>query len=135
MAAKTVWFIMGLMLAFTAIAASKYLQPVAPATNPLLEYRQCGDPVRLADGTIRRRSDVLTAYKKFHPCPVTGLSTGTCPGWQMNHIIPLSSGGCDSVSNLMWLPNEVKTCANDYCIDRWERKYYAVPHGVIVIEE
>ena len=122
-----------LLLLFAASAVNaQVLQPTGPAIDPLKEYRQCGEPVRNADGTIKRRSDVLTAYKKFHPCPATGLSTGICPGWQMNHIIPLASGGCDSVTNLAWMPVQIKTCTSPYCIDRWERKYYNQPHGVIV---
>lgn len=110
---------------------AQHLEPVAPPIDPLREYRQCGAPARLADGTIRRRSDVLTAYKRFHPCPVTGLSTGSCPGWQINHIIPLASGGCDAVSNLAWMPVQIKTCSSPYCIDRWERTYYGNPHGIV----
>jgi hypothetical protein len=119
-----------LMLALAG-AAQAHLPANSPAVDPLKEYRQCGAPVRLADGSIRRRSDVLTAYRKAHPCPVTGVSSGACPGWSINHIIPLASGGCDAVVNLMWLPNPVKSCAADYCIDRWERSYYADPHGVL----
>jgi hypothetical protein len=119
------------LLALSGAAFSDYLPANTPAIDPLREVRQCGAPARLADGTIRRRSDVLTAYKKAHPCPVTGKSTGACPGWSVNHIIPLASGGCDAVSNMMWLPNQAKSCAADYCIDRWERVYYGDPHGLV----
>lgn len=111
--------------------ANEYLQPVAPTLDPLKEYRQCGAPPRDADGVIKRSSKVIYAYRKLHPCPVTGKTTGACPGWQINHVIPLASGGCDAVSNMMWLPDKVKTCTSDWCIDRWERKYYAVPSGVL----
>lgn len=113
-------------------AFGQYLQPVAPATDPLLEYRQCGAPVRLVDGSIRRRSDVIYAYRKLHPCPLTGLITGACAGWQINHVIPLAKGGCDSVSNMMWLPVQIKTCSTAWCVDRWERTYYGNPYGVVV---
>lgn len=113
-------------------ASAQYLQPAAPAVDPLKEYRQCGAPARTADGSIRRRSDVLTAYKKLHPCPGTGRTTGACPGWALNHIVPLAKGGCDAVSNLAWIPVEVKSCADPHCIDRWERTYYGDPHGIVV---
>lgn len=120
-----------LLLAFlpSPLAAQEYLQPQAPLLDPLKEYRQCGVPPRTSTGIIKRSSTVLAHYKKYHPCPVTGLSTGSCLGWQINHVIPLASGGCDAVSNLMWLPIQIKTCTALWCIDRWERKYYAVPHG------
>lgn len=120
-----------LLLMLAAPAAAQYLPPSALTVDPLLEVRQCGAPVRAADGSIRRRADVLGAYRKAHPCPVTGASSGPCPGWQLNHIIPLAKGGCDAVSNLMWLPVQVKTCTQAWCIDRWERSYYGSPHGVL----
>lgn len=114
-----------------AAIAKDYLEPLAPTIDPLKEYRQCGAPKRDADGTIHRDSKVIYAYRKVHPCPVTGKTTGACPGWQIDHVIPLASGGCDAVSNMMWLPDKVKTCTDDWCIDRWERKYYDVPYGVL----
>lgn len=119
--------------AITAAAFGQYLQPAAPATNPLLEYRQCGDPARDAAGVIKRRSDVLTAYRKAHPCPSTGKTTGACPRWSMNHMIPIAKGGCDAVSNLAWMPNVIKSCAEPQCIDRWERTYYGAPHGLVTV--
>ena len=92
--------------------------------NPLIETRYCGEPKRDANGNIIRRADVLTAFQKIHPCPSTGLTTGACAGWQKNHIIPLACGGCDEVSNLSYLPVQIKTCKEWYCVDRFERKIY-----------
>jgi hypothetical protein len=126
-------FISFLLCALAASAAGQVLQPVAPPINPLLEYRQCGEPARDAKGTIIRRADVLYAYRKAHPCPVTGKTTGACPGWSMDHIVPLAKGGCDMVSNLAWMPNSIKSCAAPNCIDRWERTYYGNPHGIVVL--
>lgn len=120
-----------LLLACAPAFGQQYLQPLAPPIDPLKEYRQCGVPPRNADGSIKRSSAVIYAYRKAHPCPVTGKTDGACPGWQINHVIPLASGGCDSVSNMMWLPVQIKTCTALWCIDRWERKYYAVPYGTL----
>ena len=92
--------------------------------NPLIETRYCGEPKRDASGTIMRRADVLAAFQKIHPCPSTGLTTGACAGWQKNHVVPLACGGCDEVSNLSWLPVQIKTCTSWYCVDRFERKIY-----------
>ena len=93
--------------------------------NPLLETRYCGEPKRDVNGNIMRRADVLAAFQKIHPCPNTGLTTGACAGWQKNHIISLSCGGCDEVSNLQWLPMQIKTCTSWYrALDRFERKIY-----------
>lgn len=118
-----------LLLVSATASAQEYLQPLAPSLDPTKEYRQCGAPPRDKDGRIKRSSAVINAYRRIHPCPVTGLTTGACPGWQINHVIPLASGGCDSVSNMVWMPNQIKTCTADWCIDRWERKYYSVPYG------
>jgi hypothetical protein len=97
----------------------------AQPINPLLETRYCGFVPRLANGDIKRRADVLTAFQKIHPCPSTGLTTGACPDWSKDHQIPLACSGCDSVSNLAWIPNIAKSCSKGYCKDRYERKIYA----------
>jgi hypothetical protein len=89
------------------------------------ETRYCtATPHRDVDGSISRRADVLRAYRHLYPCPSTGKTRGACPGWNLDHTIPLACGGCDSVSNLSWLPVEIKRCAGDYCKDRWERRVY-----------
>lgn len=92
--------------------------------DPLVETRYCGAPVRLADGTIKRSAAVRAAFQRVHPCPSTGLRTGACPGWSVDHVRPLSACGCDSVSNAQWLKNEIKSCAGTICKDRWERWVY-----------
>ena len=96
----------------------------AQALDPLVDYRYAGVVVRNADGTIKRSSKVLTAFKKKWACPSTGLHTGACPGWAIDHVVSLACGGLDSVVNLQWLPLDAKSCAADYCKDRWERRVY-----------
>jgi hypothetical protein len=88
------------------------------------EIRYCGPPPRNKNGEIIRSAAVLRAFKKIHPCPLTGKSDGACDGWSVDHPIPLVCGGCDAVSNMQWLPNEIKSCAGTLCKDRWERKVY-----------
>jgi hypothetical protein len=97
----------------------------APATaGPLDETRYCTATLsRDADGSISRRADVLRAFRGVHPCPSTGETRGRCGGWAMDHVIPLSAGGCDAVANLQWLPNSLKSCAVT-CKDRWEIRVY-----------
>lgn len=92
--------------------------------GPLEETRYCGaEPKRTADGSILRRADVLRAFRDLYPCPATGEKRGACPDWAIDHVIPLAVGGCDSVSNLQWLPNHLKSCSGT-CKDRWERRVY-----------
>lgn len=93
--------------------------------DPLKETRYCAEqPARDAGGKIARRADVLREFKRLYPCPSTGRSTGPCPGWNIDHTIPLACGGCDSIPNLSWLPVEIKRCAGQFCKDRWERRVY-----------
>jgi hypothetical protein len=106
----------------------------AQTIDPLKEYRYCGTVQREENGTISRSNRVINAYKKIHPCPSTGMSIGACPGWAIDHIIPLANGGCDSVVNMAWMPNQIKSCSSQYCIDRWERKYYGNPTGIITFD-
>lgn len=93
-------------------------------TNDITEFRYCGPPKRDQSGTIIRSYKVYTAFRKLHLCPSTNLPTGSCPGWQVDHVIPLASCGCDILSNLQWLPIEIKTCKESYCKDRFERTIY-----------
>lgn len=93
-------------------------------SSPLEETRYCYPIVRDSSGSIYRSSKVRTTFQVIHPCPVTGLSYGACPGWQVNHVIPLACGGCDTVSNMDWMPVEIKTCTAWYCRDKFERKIY-----------
>lgn len=79
--------------------------------------------VRLADGT---RADYLIAaqdrrgkaarsiaikkglnalkkeFQKLHPCPSTGKSSGACPGYVIDYVVPPERGGADAVENLQW---------------------------------
>jgi hypothetical protein len=106
----------------------------AKADN-LQETRYCGEPERYAaGGGIKRSSAVLKAFRKIHPCPATGLTTGACPGWAIDHVIPLAVGGCDAVSNLQWLPHQIKSSGDDAAKDRWERKVYANPPMQVHLE-
>ena len=79
------------------------------------------------NGSISRSTKVLSEFQKEHPCPSTGDIKGSCPGWSKDHVIPLACGGCDSIENLQWLKNTIKSCAGTECKDRWERKIYCSP--------
>lgn len=82
------------------------------------------EPVRTEQGKIKRSTTELNNFKKEHPCPSTGKTFGSCPGWSIDHVIPLACGGCDKVENMQWLPVQIKSVAGKYQKDRWERKIY-----------
>jgi len=100
--------------------------------------RYCGEPAReaLKDGQttlpkIKRSRAVLRHFVAIFPCPSTLEKSYSCPGFAIDHTIPLSMGGCDSQVNLTWLPDLIKSCASPECKDRWERKYHALPRQAV----
>jgi hypothetical protein len=95
----------------------------AQAIDHLKEYRYCGEPKRNKDGDISRSQRVLSAFQKQYACPATGKTSGSCPGWAIDHVIPLACGGCDAIINLQWLPNDLKSKAVTGK-DRFERTIY-----------
>lgn len=86
--------------------------------------RCCVEHERLGDGSIKRSSKVLRQFRTLYPCPTGADLYDPCPGWQIDHVIPLGVGGKDEIFNLQWLPVEIKTCSGDLCKDRWEREVY-----------
>jgi 5-methylcytosine-specific restriction endonuclease McrA len=52
------------------------------------------------------------------------LKRGACPGWEVDHVIPLACGGCDAVANMQWLPSGAKSTSSPLAKDRWERRVY-----------
>jgi len=70
---------------------------------------------RDANGKIARSSQAKNDFKKSHPCPSTGRSSGKCPGFVIDHISPLTRGGTDASYNMQWQTIEA---AKEK--DRWE---------------
>lgn len=98
---------------------------MAVAADP----RYCGveNIKRNSAGKIYRSKKSIAEFRTLWACPSTGLYIQSCPGWSIDHIVPLAEGGCDVVGNMQWLPNAIKTCASSTgipCKDRWERNVY-----------
>lgn len=120
------WF-----LVFLNSTASATL-PAVGAIGAIKDARYCGEPARDKNGKINRSQTVLRRFAKVFPCPATLEPVTSCDGWAIDHTIPLAEGGCDSIANLTWLPDEIKSCSSTTCKDRWERKYHAVPREAVV---
>lgn len=56
----------------------------------------------LATQADARDPQVRAAFLKSHPCPATGKNSGACPGYVVDHVIPLCAGGADAVANMVW---------------------------------
>jgi hypothetical protein len=54
------------------------------------------------DGRIHRSPRARDDFKRTHPCPSTGRTTGACPGYVIDHVVPLKRGGADAPSNMQW---------------------------------
>jgi hypothetical protein len=53
-------------------------------------------------GRIARSEKAKADFKKQHPCPATGKSSGACPGYVIDHRQALKHGGKDEPSNMQW---------------------------------
>lgn len=42
-------------------------------------------------------------FKRLNPCPVTEKKRGPCPGWEIDHVVPLKCKGADLPANMQWL--------------------------------
>lgn len=49
-----------------------------------------------------RNPAVVAQFRKLNACPATGKIQRTCPGFVVDHMIPLCAGGPDTVDNMMW---------------------------------
>ena len=52
--------------------------------------------------TVHRSQATPRAFQQSNPCPSTGKTTGACPGFIKDHVIPLCKGGPDTAANLQW---------------------------------
>ena len=57
---------------------------------------------RDSHGRIERSEKAKDDFKHSHPCPSTGKSSGSCPGYVIDHVTPLKHGGADDPSNMQW---------------------------------
>jgi hypothetical protein len=53
-----------------------------------------------ASAKEHRSASVKREFQLTHPCPATGRTSGACPGYVKDHILPLACDGPDAVANL-----------------------------------
>lgn len=56
----------------------------------------------IAFPALARDPAVVRAFRKANPCPATGKTSDACPGFVVDHRIPLCAGGPDDVRNMAW---------------------------------
>jgi hypothetical protein len=70
---------------------------------------------RDARGRIKRDRAARAAFQHEHPCPSTGRTSGACPGYVVDHVMPLKRGGADRPWNMQW---QTREAAKEK--DKWE---------------
>lgn len=67
------------------------------------------------DARQHRSTAAKNEFKRTHPCPINGARRGPCPGYVIDHIVPLKRGGPDTPANMQWQTKEDAKAK-----DRWE---------------
>jgi hypothetical protein len=62
------------------------------------------DIARDGEGKILRSAAVIREFRAMNPCPATGKIQKSCPGYVVDHIMPLCGYGIDKLVNLQYQP-------------------------------
>jgi len=73
--------------------------------------------VHHSSGTTARSMTVRAQFLSENPCPATGQTGRSCPGYVVDHVVPLACGGADDPSNMQF-----QTVEDGKAKDKWERK-------------
>ncbi|HKJ23371.1 MAG TPA: YHYH domain-containing protein [Myxococcota bacterium] len=60
-----------------------------------------------------RSSAARAEFRRRFACPSTAKTTGPCPGYEVDHKIPLACGGPDTPDNMQWLTTEANRRKGD----------------------
>jgi hypothetical protein len=75
---------------------------VAKASKARRHSDYCAACERDSRGRIVRSEPARSTFQRLNPCPATGQTTGRCPGYVIDHVIPLKRGGTDAPWNMQW---------------------------------
>jgi len=87
----------------------------APSLHSHTPTRTALSGSRDSHGRIKRSEVARQDFEHHHPCPSTGKTSGACPGYVVDHIVPLKRGGADAPGNLQWQTIDAANAK-----DRWE---------------
>lgn len=49
-----------------------------------------------------RSAAAVAKFKRLNPCPANAQPSGPCPGYIVDHVMPLCAGGADDPTNMQW---------------------------------
>lgn len=89
--------ILSLILVFAGMASAADRRAAARSEPRDQARAQRGRTVPNVRSSASRRE-----FQRLKACPSTGKATGACPGYVVDHIVPLKRGGLDAPSNMQW---------------------------------
>src|SRR5437773_11263059 len=87
----------------------------APSLHSHTPTRTALGGSRDSHGRIKRSEVSKRDFERHHPCPSSGKTSGACPGYVIDHVVPLKRGGADAPGNMQWQTKEAAKTK-----DRWE---------------
>jgi hypothetical protein len=82
---------------------SSYRAPRTSSPKPRANHSvRCTSCDRDSNGRIKRSPAARREFQRSSPCPSTGKSSGSCPGYVIDHVTPLKRGGADAPANMQW---------------------------------
>jgi hypothetical protein len=98
-----------------ASSTSTHHDPSATSTTHHSSHSSASSASRDSHHRTKRSTKEKDAFKRTHPCPSTGKTSGSCPGYVIDHVQALKHGGADKASNMHW-----QTMADAKAKDKWE---------------